>query len=339
MIPYFLYFIFSISLLFINKKWIPIFYSTIWFVFVGLRDGIGTDYYGTLISIERSYIDIENPMNSFIGYNLVDAELMYKIISTIFYYSKLDIIGVHILIAFIETLLIFFLLKKIKHKKLLLIYFVTVFTLHFPMNAERQGLSLLLLIFALNYFESEKVKRMILIFFSLISHYASIPIILLSSIKIKSITTILISIVSMLLIFYFFIDLIKLRWDTDDISGYTFKGYGIKLIVGAVLLLMINYFVIEKKFLRQENIIIIGLMLATYIYNPFGRYYHFYATLVLFSNLFIIDNKKIGFNSILLLLTFPLLFSFSIWLEISRFVPFTGGGEWIPYKSLISKIF
>lgn len=335
MTPYFLYFLLSVSLLFINKKFIPILYSIIWFVFVGLRDGIGTDYYGTLSSIQRSYIDIENPLNSLTGYNLVDAELIYKIISTIFHYSELDIIGVHILIAAIQALLIFFLLKKIRHKKLLVMYFVALFTLHFPMNAQRQGLSLLLLIFGLNYFNSAKVKRTILIFFSLISHYASIPLILLSSIKIENKKKLILWSVIIFFIFYFLIDLIMLRWPASASAGYENQGLGIKLIVGAILLLMINYWVIEKKFWRQENIIIIALLIATYLYGPFGRYYHFYAHLVLFSNLFVIDNKKIEISGVLLLLTYPLFYSFTVWHEISRFVPFYGGGVWIPYKNLL----
>ena len=83
-----------------------------------------------------------------------------------------------------------------------------------------------------------------------------------------------------------------LRWPTEVSLGYENEGLGIKLIVGCFLLLMINYGVIEKKFWRKENIIIITLFIATFLYGPFGRYYHFYAHLVLFSNLFVIANRR-----------------------------------------------
>lgn len=339
MIPYFLYFFLSLSILLANKKFIPILYSLIWFVFVGLRDGVGTDYYGTLKAIQRSYIDFENPIASFTGYYLVDTELIYKFMSTIFYYSQLDIIYVHVLIAAIQAILIYFLLKKVNHKKLLVIYFVALFTLHFPMNAQRQGFSLLLLIFALNYFNYRKVKRAIFIFLSMMSHYASIPLILLSSMKIKNKKPVIIVGVLIAIFFYSISDLIIMRFPASAAIGYTNKGLGIKLIVGAFLLLMINYWVIKKRFWRQENIIIIALMLATYIYGPFGRYYHFYAHLILFSNLFALDSKRIGINSTVLLLTYPLFYSFTIWHEISRFIPFDGGGIWIPYKNLLFELF
>ena len=129
-----------------------------------------------------------------------------------------------------------------------------------------------------------------------------------------------------------------LRWPTSASAGYENEGLGIKLIVGALLLLMINYGVIEKRFWRKENIIIIALLIATYLYGPFGRYYHFYAHFILFSNLFVISNRRISGNNLLLLLSYPLLYSFTVWHEISRFVPFNGGGLWLPYKNLLFEL-
>jgi hypothetical protein len=339
MFPYIIYYFLSFSLLIFNKKWIPILFSILWFVFVGFRDAIGTDYFTALLGFERSYIDLTNIQDSFTGYNLVDMELVYKIISTFFYYLGIDAVGFYVVIAFFESVLIYYLLKKIKHKKILLVYFITMFTLNYPMNITRNGFSVLILIFGLNYYSSERIKRVVSIIFSALSHYASIPIILLSSIQIKKLSSIILVTIIISVIIYLFSDMIIVRWPTDDIGPYKFQGYGIKLIISTVLVLVINYFVVDHRLIKQENIILVLLMLVTYIYNPLARYNLYYSYVVLFGNLFQIDNRKISIDKIFLLLTFPLLTFFSEWLEISRFQPVSGLGNWIPYKNFIFNLF
>lgn len=330
-------------MLLISKKWIPILFSLGWFLFVGFRDGIGTDYYPALVSFERNYIDFQNIEASFKGYMLFDMELFFKVIATFLYYLNLKPIGIYIVTAFVESVMIYLLLKKIKHKKLLMLYFVTLFTLNYPMNITRNGLALLFLIFAVNYYSNSnsnsKGKRILAIVMSTLSHYASIPIILLSIIRINKVSTILAASSFLALLFYFFMDMISLRYPIGEISGWDFKGYGIKLALGTILTLSINYFVVYRKFLRQENIFLIALMVATYLFNPIARYNMFYTVFILFSNIFTIDNRKIGPFNMLLLFSMPVLIMFGEWLEIIRYESCLGCGDWLPYKSLLEDLF
>ena len=335
MIPYLTYYLFSLSLLLVDKKYIPFFFSLGWFLFVGFRDGIGTDYFPVMESFERNYIDFQNFGASFKGYMLVDMELVFKIIATPFYYLGIDMIGIHVVTSFIESILIYFLLKKIKHKKLLMLYFVALFTLNYPMNITRNGLALLLLVFAANYFRDEKGKKKLFTLFSALSHYSSIPLILLTTIRIKKVSTIIVGASIMFLIFYFFLDMLALRYPIGQSGAMGFKGYGFKLILGTILMLMINYFVVERRFFKQENVIIIALMFGAYLFNPLARYNLFYTTFILFSNLFIIDDRKIGPNSRLMLLSMPLLMLFGEWLAIISYVQCYGCGSWLPFKSLL----
>ena len=306
-----------------------------WFLFVGFRDGIGTDYFPVLVSFERNYIDFQNFAAGFTGYMLFDMEIVFKIIATPFYYLGVDMIGIHVVASFIEAILIYLLLKKIKHKKLLMLYFVFLFTLNYPMNITRNGLALLFLVFAANYFRDEKGKKKLFTLFSALSHYSSIPIILVTTIRVKKVSTLIVAVSVLSLIFYFFSDMLALRYPLGDLSGFKFEGYGIKLILGTILMLMINYFVVERRFLKQENIILIALMIGTYLFNPLARYNMFYTTFILFSNLFVIDQRKISLISMLLLFSMPVLHMFGEWLEISRFEPCIGCGSWLPYKSLL----
>ena len=336
---YLLYYLYSLSLLLISKKWIPILFSLGWFLFVGFRDGIGTDYYPALVSFERNYIDFQNIKASFQGYALFDMELFFKVMATFFHYLNLKPIGIYVATAFVESVMIYFLLKKIKHKKLLMLYFVTLFTLNYPMNITRNGLALLFLIFAVNYYSNSKSKRMLTIVMSTLSHYSSIPIILFSIIRINKVSTIVVASSVLALLFYFFMDIISLRYPMDDISGFEFKGYGVKLMLGTILTLGINYFVVERKFLRQENIFLIALMVATYLFNPIARYNMFYTCFILFSNIFTIDNRRISPFSMLLLFSMPVLIMFGEWLEIIRYESCLGCGDWLPYKSLLEDLF
>lgn len=338
MIPFLLFYFYCFLLLFFEKKWIPILFSTAWFIFVGLRDEIGVDYLPVILSFARGHVDLTDIAAGFKGYMLVDLELVFKIVATIFYYLKIEVFYIHVWVSFVEAIMIYLLLKKIKHKKLLMVYFISLYFLNYPMNITRNGLAFLLVVFGLNYYRDHKKYRILASTIAALCHYSSIPIILLSSIKIKKKETIIISSVILFSLLYYFADLIALRYPLDGISEMNFKGYGIKLALGTFLTLLINHFVVRRKFLSQENLFIIGLMIATYSVNAFNRYNMFYTFMILFSNLFIIDNKKISKTNLLLLLTMPVLVMFGEWLEIYRYTGCTGCGNWLPYRSLLEKL-
>ena len=96
----------------------PYLFSIIWFLFVGFRDGIGVDFYGTINLIARQIIDFDDVSNSFTGYNLFDAELVYKIIATFLDSTNIEINYALTVIALIEAIFIFLLIKKTKNKNL-----------------------------------------------------------------------------------------------------------------------------------------------------------------------------------------------------------------------------
>lgn len=310
-------------------------FPLVWFLFVGLRDGIGTDYYGTLLAVERGQINIEDPWSSFVGYNLVDSELVYKLISTFLFYSEIDIIYFHVLLAALEAFIIFALLRKAYHKKLLICYFMCLFTLHFPMNAQRQGFSLLILVYALNCLTEGSLQRRLWIFLSMMSHYATIPLILILTINLKSKLILYFGSLIMFLVLFNFGDLLLLRWPTEASEGYKSSGFGLKLIFGVILLLTNNYLTNGYKIFTWKNFLITFLMIGTLLYGPMGRYYHYYALLISFSNLFLIGQGSLRYTHYFILLSYPIFFTMTVWHEVIRFVPFVGGGVWLPYKNLI----
>ena len=263
---------------------------------------------------------------------LVDLELVHKIISTILYYIGLEIKYYYVIVAFLSSLMIYFLLKKIKNKKLLLLIFILMFSLNYPMNIVRMGFSMLIVIFGLNYYNSTKFKFIIL---ACLSHYGSIPIILLKTVKKINVKLILIFFILIFILFYFLFDLVKLRWPTDDISGYKFKGYGLSLILSTIILVITNYVLIEKKLMTKDNIILMILTIATYAFNPFQRYMVFYTTVLVFTNIFVLDKKIDSGSKLLIILIYPFFLFIGEWVSIFNFVPEIDYGNWIPYKNFI----
>lgn len=303
-------------------------------MFVGLRDGIGTDYFPIILSFERGYIDFNDIQAAFQGYMIVDLELLFKFFSTLVYYSNLDYSHIHIIVSGIEALLIYYLLKVGKNQTtLLVIVFTMTFFLNYPMNITRNGLALIFVIYAHNI----KIKKQGVIYriLAMLSHYSSIPIILLTWIKIKKIRSVLIGSIFLIFVLYFFNELILKRYPLSESSAFSFKGYGIKLLLGTIFILLTNIYVIRRKIFCQENLILVALMIATYIFNPFNRYNMFYSYFIMYSNIFLLRGKKISPLATIILLLYPTLMLFSEWQEILRYRECIGCGNWIPYKNRI----
>ena len=333
---YLIYYLLSFISLLAPSKIKPYLFSIIWFLFIGFRDGIGVDFYGTLAVIKRQIIDFDDISNSFTGYNLFDAEIVYKIIGTFLDSNNIDINYALTIIALIEAIFIFLLIKKTKNKNLLIFFIITSFTLHYPMNAIRQGFCLIGLIFANNYFSNSKsVSSTFFYIFSFLLHYASLPIVCLSRMKINFKTFLISGVLVIIILNYLNFNTLLLRYSMDSIDAFTFKGYGLKLYGFSFLFISFNHFVMKKSLLTSENLYIILFLIITVNFNPFFRLFYFYIYYILFSSIYKLDYKYLNTSQKFITLSIPIFFFLFEWQEIMRFKPCLDCGDWLPYKSLI----
>jgi len=333
---YLIYYLLSFVSLLAPSKIKPYLFSIIWFLFVGFRDGIGVDFYSTIIVFERQIIDLNDFSNSFNGYNFFDAELVYKIIATFLNYTNNKMNYALTLIALIEAIFIFLLIKKTKNKNLLIFFIITAFSLHYPMNAMRQGFCLIGLIFANNYFNNRKsISSTFFYIFSFLLHYASLPIVFLSRLKINLKTFLIAGVAVVLLINFLNFNTLLLRYSMDSLDGFTFKGYGLKLFGFSILFIIFNYVVMKKILLTSENLCIILFLIITLKFNPFFRLFYFYVYYILFSSIYKLDYKNLNGSQKFLTVIIPIFFFIFEWQEIMRFKPCEDCGDWFPYKSLL----
>ncbi len=333
---YLVYYLLSFISLLAPSKIKPYLFSVIWFLFVGFRDGIGVDFYGTIAVIKRQIIDFNDISISFTGYNLFDAEIVYKIIGTFLDFNDIDINYALTVIALIEAIFIFLLIKKTKNKNLFIFFIIASFSLHYPMNAIRQGFCLIALIFANNYFENRKSTSSTFFYIlSLLSHYASLPIVFLSRFKINLKTFLITSVIVILILNYLNFNTLLLRYSIDSIDAFTFKGYGLKLYFFSFLFIVFNYFVLKKSIITSENLYIILFLIITVNFNPFFRLFYFYIYYILFSSIFKLDYKNLNGSQKFLTVIIPFFFFLFEWQEIMRFKPCFDCGDWLPYKSLL----
>ena len=76
---YFLFFLMLFSCMFLQKKIAIIIFPILWFIVVGLRYEVGTDWYPTLELFDRAVLNAK----SFNSYQLVDTEILWKIVATV----------------------------------------------------------------------------------------------------------------------------------------------------------------------------------------------------------------------------------------------------------------
>ncbi len=336
MLPYLVYYSFTFSIFLIPPKYKALAFSILWFIFVGLRNGIGVDYFSTLQTIERQVIDFDNIANSFTGYNFFDAEIIYKLIATFFSILEIKSIFINSFIAAIESIFLFLLIRTSKSKNLFILIIVLMFSLHYPMNAIRQGFCLIALIFANNYFDRKSSSSAIIFYlFTLISHYASIPIILISRLKISFKILLVFNIFLIALVKYLDLDTLMSRYSIDQIDQFTFKGNGLKLYLFTFLFILFNIYVNDKKLLNPENILIFILFTLTLLFNPVFRLYFFYLYYKLISTCYKLNFPPMSALKKITLLLIPFLLFLFEWQEILRFKPCLNCGDWLPYKSLL----
>ena len=236
---------------------------------------------------------------------------MYKIIATFLDSTNIEINYALTVIALIEAIFIFLLIKKTKNKNLFIFFIITSFSLHYPMNAIRQGFCLIALIFANNYFNDRKsISSTFFYIFSIFLHYASLPIVFLSRLKINFKTFVIAGVVLILIFNYLNFNTLLLRYSMDSIDAFTFEGYGLKLYGFSFLFIIFNHFVMKKNLLCSENLFIILLLIITVNFNPFFRLFYFYIYYILFSSIYKLEYKNLNVSYKLLTVIIPIFFFF-----------------------------
>ena len=113
--------------MFLQKKIASIIFPILWFIVVGLRYEVGTDWYPTLELFDRAVLNAK----SFNSYQLVDTEILWKIVATVSESFKISKSYIFIFIGFVEALLIFHLIKISENYRLAIVGITSVFLFFF----------------------------------------------------------------------------------------------------------------------------------------------------------------------------------------------------------------
>ena len=250
-----IYLIFILSFflcIFLQKKTASIVFPILWFIVIGLRHEIGTDWYPTLEFFERAILNEK----SFNSYQLVDTELFWKLIATIWDQIGIAKEYIFIFISFIEAIIISHLIKNSKDHRLAIIALSTVFFLFFPMNAIRQGFCLIAIVASFSSILRMKFFGNILAF---TSHLSSIPVILALKVKVQP-RYIILLILPFFAAIYLIQDLILIRY----VDIYGSLGFSPRLALQSILtiLLIISFDTSSDKF--KHIALILFFYLSTY---------------------------------------------------------------------------
>ena len=327
------YFAVGLVLLIRNKNIFIIFFTLIWFAFVGLRYENGVDWFQTLGMMERGIEIAKNFSNSFIGYNLVDSEILYKFISLALGLFDLPASAFIIIVSAIEAFLIHQLLKCSPNYKIAAMVIMATFTLHFGFNAIRQGLALISLVAAIRIMDGRIGIVSTLV--ALTSHWASLPLIsgILFYTKLKKYFVLYSAIFVIAifgLFFYLPLDLFVLRFGEAP-AQYEVSGVGLKFLFALCFSLITLIFIKPENYKFLIAIITI-LYCIVLLYSPFMRFFYFTVYFaLLYSSTYPVKSN----SAKVIILTFAFSLGLFEWQEILRFKSCENCGEWFPYNSII----
>lgn len=340
MLGWILFYILSFSLVAAPKKISQIAYPFLFWIFVGFRDNIGTDYPLTLMSVERSYLPFSDIALNFFGYNALDLEAVHKFIAMFMCSFGMQLNYYYVILAGIEAMIISYLLQKSYHYKLVLVFLICIFTINYPMNAVRQGLSFLLVVLAILIStkktgkEKSKIYSTLMYLLGALSHYGSMPALVLYYFKFNNIRYYFIAAVIFLIsVCYIDYDLISTRYGVEDSDIiYQFSG-GFRLILFVSILMYAYKTVLKRRYNSQDIIILLGLLIGVFVHATLLRIFVMYANILIFKILFESDDVFISKKQKYALLCYPLIFfAFEI-LEILRTPKIAEAGVWFPYDN------
>lgn len=341
MFGWILFYFLSFSLLACSKKVVQFVYPFFFWIFVGFRDNIGTDYPLTLISVERSYMPFSEISTNFFGYNIIDLEATHKFIAMFMCSLNAPMRVYYVILAAIEAIIIGYIIKKSKHYRLFLFFFICIFSINYPMNAVRQGLSLILVVLAVflenqdGVIRNNRFKSYLATFLAVASHYGSMIVPVFYSLKINKFRSYvfagIIAAAAFAIITFLGQDMLGDRYeDTDEV--YRISG-GLRLFLFAIVLAFTYVAVIGRGVKNQDFIILIALLVGVFLHNSLLRVYFMFANVLAFKMLIIVDKQVLSPSKRSALLLYPFVaFAFEL-LEIIRTVPISGTGVWFPYAN------
>jgi len=332
MFGWFVFYILSFSLLITNKKVITFVYPIFFWIFVGFRDNIGTDYPFNLNAITRSYIPFKDFITESDTYSWFDLELLNKFVAMLLYELNLKVKYYYVFVAGIEALIICYILRKCNNTKLFLLYFICFFTISLPMNATRQGLCFLFAVLAFFFESRNKIpQRYISYLLGALSHYASTGVTAFMCFKTKNIKSLIVLIVLVLFLYHYIdLDAMSSRYDSA-LTAYKIQGLGLRIYLYCFLVVYPARKVLKWDYFTYENVLLYILMIGVFVSGPFIRLYNFYNHLMAFYILAYADRKQVINKNIMLLFPFAALF-FELF-EIIRTPYIPTAGVWFPYAN------
>ncbi len=262
---YFIFFLFLLSFSFFKKRTAAYLFSIFWFLFVGLRKEIGTDWYPNLELFERAVLNEK----SFNSYQLIDSEIVWKIIATVFDSLALNFEYIFILLGLIQAYMIFSLISESRNHKLAILGFSTTFLLFFPMNAFRQGFCLIALIYSFSKFRFKRHTGLIL---SLTTHISSLPAVVAMKLNL-GMRGMLIALSIILVAITTAQELILLRY--GDIFASGGLGFSPRLLL-QVLLVATFMILFDKDNEKNKQLLVLGFFyFSTFIIFYAYRYVGF----------------------------------------------------------------
>ena len=239
---YIFYYIVSLSSLVFSKKIGMSVFLTAWLVFVGFRLGVGVDWYITAEMFGRAAIRIDNPNFAFQGYNLFDSEIIYKIIATLANLYTENVSEPFLIIAALEVVLLSQILNNSANWRICVVVICAIFSVHYPMNATRQGLALIsICAFAIS---NNRGSRWLTATIAMTAHWASLGIVTAILCRPKGNASIrgyfAVGFITILLILFatYNIDILALRFNVDA-NEYQSKGIGIKYLFSFICALIV----------------------------------------------------------------------------------------------------
>lgn len=316
-----------------KKKLITFVYPICYFIFVGFRYYIGTDYPLLLPSIERSYKPFSDIAANFTGYNLLDLEAVYKIYATIMCELGLRIEYIYVFIAGTEALIMHYILRTCKKTRLFLWYFVCLGSLTFAHNASRQGLCLYFLILAIYLsLQNKKIQTILSTILAICCHYGTAAVAVIPFLKPKYFKYFLLVIPAI----YYLSQLLDSSMLDARYGGavniYDF-GIGYRIWINGFLLVYSSYKMIGRKWNSQENYFLYMMMVGCYIIHPIVRLLSFYNYVIAFSTLFAFDKINHNAKQYQWALVFPAICFLFEWFDIIRTPFISGAGIWFPYSN------
>lgn len=339
MLGWLIYFLLTFGLLLTNKRIIQIVYPFSFWIFVGFRDNIGTDYPLTLDSLERSYMAFSEIATNFYGFNMLDMEANSKILAMVMCEFNMGLKWYYVLVAGIEAIIMHYILKQCVNTKLFLLYFICFFSITYPMNGIRQGLCFMFVVLACFLEHKGKlIQKYCSYILGMLSHYGSGLVVVFMMFKINKLKTYIILAVLVMIVYYYIgFDMLDARYDpSGSQAGYARKGLGLRMYLFFFFVVYTAKKIINRDVVSRENVIAFVLMMGTLIYNPIMRLNGIYTNWLAFNILINADNKVIKRKELLYM--FPSSALFFELFEICRTPYIPGAGIWFPYSNWILSI-